>query len=385
MSRLFSDGYELSSNTDNVEQSSNSGTVAIVTTPVRTGKYAGRANPVASTGFWRKTVFTSDRTIVGFTRVYLRIASYPSTPTHVIRYQNTANSTVGSVSLSTTGTLTLLKASGVAIGSASAVLSLDTWYRIEFKTDATGAGTLELSIDGSILATGANSLQGAWAKVTWGSISSCTTDLYFDDVAVNDTSGTAQNSYPGAGGIIHLWPTAAGDNTNWTRLGSGATNYSSLRQTPPDDSTTAVRSKTAGQIDDYNIDNSGLSVNDTINMAAVGVRYSGFTASTWSGFKVRVKAAAGGTVTESTEITPISTAWTSLANADPRVYPLTLYTLPGSASAWTNTDIDNAQIGLNLTTAATNDALVTSLWLQVDFSAGAPVIVNISNALVFFE
>lgn len=384
MGRLWSSGFELNSKLSGAEFDNISTTpVSIVTSPVRSGTYAARVNPAATTAQIRKDIFASDQAIAGYFRMYLYIAALPTSDTDVIRWVSSGGSTMARMRLTTTGTLVLLAGSGSAVGSASSVLGLSMWHRVEMLNDASAAGFLAGRLNGATFASGANNVQGAWMRIDVGAAVSTTADFYLDDLALNDTTGAAQNTWPGDGKIIHLRPSAVGDGTQWAKVGGAATNAASLREVPPDDVTTAVRSKVAGQIDDYNIDDSGLAASDTVNVVGVGMRFNGNTASPWSGFKVRLKAASGGTVQESSEITPTGTAWTSFGPAVPRLYPLTLYTLPSTSTAWTSTSLDSAQIGLNLTTAATNEAEITSLWLLVDYTPAASTLNGASSFMMF--
>jgi hypothetical protein len=203
-------------------------------------------------------------------------------------------------------------------------------------------------------------------------------DIYFDDLAVNNDSGSFQNSWPGAGSITVLRPNAAGDNTTWTP--SAGSNYAAVDEVTPDDASTYVGSNSAGQIDDYDIDNPGGTVGTPINVVMVGVRYAGAGASANATFNARIKASSGGTVESSSNITPSNTTYVTNANSTPRTYPLILYDLPGaSTTAWTGSDLTSTQIGLNLGTASTNAARVSAEWLLVEYTPQSAVEVTLSN------
>src|SRR3990172_6946830 len=59
-------------------------------------------------------------------------------------------------------------------------------------------------------------------------------EWYFDDIAINSSTGSFQNSYPGAGRIVALRPNAAGDSADFARGGtdSGA-NWSQTDEVTP--------------------------------------------------------------------------------------------------------------------------------------------------------
>jgi hypothetical protein len=254
-----------------------------------------------------------------------------------------------------------------AVGSASSALDLNTWYRIELKVDTTTLATtaLEGLVNGVSFASGTVNLANAQSSIQFGVIStSVTTDLYFDDIAINDSSGSFQNSWPGEGSIVHLRPSATGDNSDWTG------DNTDIDEVTPDDTTTKISSNTTSQIEDVNIDAtpSAMDSNAIINVVSVGCRFNGAGASANATFAVRVKASTNDTVESSSNITPANATWFTNAIAVPYIYPLTLYNLPStSLQPWRKADLDSAQIGVNLVASSTNAAQVSTLWMLVEY------------------
>lgn len=80
----------------------------------------------------------------------------------------------------------------------------------------------------------------------------------------------------------------------------------------------------------------------------------------------------GGTVEESAGYRPGST-YGSFPGLAAQLAPITLYDLPGaSTTAWTATDLDNAQIGARIsTTSALGNIRITAMWLVVDYTPAA--------------
>lgn len=371
MARLYSTGFELNSTTAGVEGDTYS-LVTVSTTSARSGTYALRANAAANAPFWRTQLLGSDSTTaIVYFRFYLYIASTPTANTQIARIVNASNVQQSIIQLTTTNTLQLLNGSTTKIGSDSAALSTSTWYRVEFSWNpATGATAAYL--DGSSFASGTGTT-GSWSRVILGCITgNPNADLYFDDVAVNDNSGSFQNSYPGSGKIIYLRPNAAGDNTGLTTGVSDNTNhYVNVKEVTPDDDTSYNQTSTASQTDDYNIDNSGIGASDTVNVVSVGVRYRKVTSGTLV-FNVRAKASAGGTVEASSNISSATTTYKTNAEVAPFNYPLTMYDLPGaSTTAWTQADLDAAQIGVSTVSNTANNWRFTALWMLVDYTPSA--------------
>lgn len=387
MARIWQSGWELNTTTDAMELSLNSGTVSISTTTVRSGTYAGRANPNASTGFFRSDIFASNQNSGGYLRVYVNIATLPGATIQLVRFSSTANAHLASLRLTSTGTLTLNAANNSQVGSASSALSTGTWYRLELKCDATNAtGTVDGRIDGVSFASGNNSSRGSWARALVGAITpNSTCDIFFDDWAVNDSSGSSQTSFPGSGKIIHLKPNAAGDANSWLKTAGGAgdsNNYQLVDEVPPNDATDYVQSGTLNDKDLYNVDASGVGASDTVNVVAVGARFANDVFDNLLTFRLEIEKTSGGTIAQSGDIIPSSTFWTTNNNTTaPSPYPLVLYADPDSA-AWTSSTLDSMQIGAKITAANTNKIVLSAIWASVDYTpGGGPAFMPRSNKL----
>lgn len=118
------------------------------------------------------------------------------------------------------------------LGSGTAVLSPGEWYRIElhWKTGS-GNGILEVRVDGvdDISITTADfddPLQRFIVQRGGGA----TGDFWFDDVAVNDPSGTVNNSWPGPGFVE--WVNMTGDDATGNWSSTAASFFSTLDDLP---------------------------------------------------------------------------------------------------------------------------------------------------------
>ena len=382
MARLYTTGFELNSATSGVEGDTHNLT-AISSTIFRSGAYSLRCNASSTTPFWRHQVLSADSsTVIGYLRAYLYIASLPSANVQILRFVTSANGPQCSIQLNTNGQLRLNNNLAVQIGSNSSALNTGQWYRLELSFNpATGA--VDARIDGSSFASGSTAT-GSWSRVIVGVISSVTADLYFDDVAVNDNSGSFQNSFPGDGKYVHLYPNAAGDNNGFADgvpSSTGTDHYSNVDEVSPDGDTSYNQTATASQIEDYNIQSSssaGIGASDTISVVHVGHRARKVTSGTMT-YKLRAKAAAAGTVENSSNIAQSSTTYQTDPAATPFIPRLTMYDLPGaSTTAWTPADIDTAQIGLETVSNTANNWRLTSIWMGVEYvpSGASGVTVN---------
>jgi hypothetical protein len=116
------------------------------------------------------------------------------------------------------------------------VLTDNVWYVIEahFVCHATN-GLVEVLVNGNTdcVYNGNTAPNGAnfdHFQIGATSVNSVNTFFYFDDIAVNDTSGNVQNSWIGEGGVYLLKPNSD-DTTQWTPS-SGTVHYVLVDEVP---------------------------------------------------------------------------------------------------------------------------------------------------------
>lgn len=377
MARLLTTGFELNSTTTNVEWDVyNLSTIS--STIFRSGAYALRINAAATTPYWRAQLRSADSsTALFYARFYLYITSLPSVTAQIMRVTNASNVQQGVIRLTTAGKLQLMNGSVVQVGSDSSTLSNNTWYCVEMYYNP-GTGATDARLDGVSFASGTGTT-GSWSRILLGiPTGSLNCDLFFDDVAVNDDSGSSQTSWCGSGKVIYLRPNAAGDANAFTTQTGGtagaSNNYTRVNEVTPNDATSFNGSSTLNNEDMFNVDNSGINSYDTVNVVHVGLRFRNSTADTAAAVKAQIKKTSGGTITQGTGIVPNSTTWRTNTTATPWLFSLTTYTDPDGA-AWTNSTLDSMQIGYKLTTGpavAGRRVDVSNVWAVVDYTPGTP-------------
>lgn len=393
MARLWSSGFELQSVTNDVEFGvTNSPTID--TTTKRSGLASLRVNPSATTAFINQSfvVLGAAQEVHWYFRFYLRIASATDAldSIWVIRQGTSA---LVSLRMNADRTLELWNDDDAAqVGVDSSALDTDTWYRIEL--DMTVGTTQDVTaltgyIDGAQFATGtfnANATDGTWL-MRLGACTATTCDLYFDDVAINDGTGTVQNGLPGAGSIVHMQPDGAGDNND-----ASAGTFADVDEVTPDDATTIATLDADNDILDVAMEsssNAGIGSGDTVTLVQVGIREAALTAAQES-WVLRIKSASGGTTTESATITHNDTTYRTNGDTTFFGYQLTSYVDPTTTAAWTPTgtnSLDNMQIGVRAVDA-TPDILVSTLWALVEFvpAEGVSTLsVNVSDSITVAE
>lgn len=156
---------------------------------------------------------------------------------------------------------------GTLLATSTGTLTPDVWRLIDWRTQITNAssGVTEVWVDGTriINFSGDNSYFAALNNVQTVRLGLTTINgnspsgayFAFDDIAINDTNGTINNSQIGDGRVVLLKPNGAGSNTNQTRGGtdSGA-NWSQVDEMPPA-LTDYVYATTAGTRDTYALEN----------------------------------------------------------------------------------------------------------------------------------
>jgi hypothetical protein len=388
MGRLWQSGLELNSATSAVECDTISGAgVSIDSSIKRTGSYSLK---LTSSNGTRQGIVQQFASAAGNGPFYLRFYIYIGTaPTGnngiaVFSSGSLINSAIQAYIYMTSSSTLVLNYNNAGsltqIGSASSALSTATWYRIELKVDKSGgngANIVEGLIDGVSFASASNlTIQSGSLAVRLGTNMAANPDtagvLYFDDVAINDSTGSFQTGYPGSGQIIHLKPSSAGDSNGFlAQVGgtAGSTNnFTRVNEIPPDDATSYNGAALLSAEDLFNCDDSGIASGDTVNVVAVGVRMADLVgADATAAFKLEIEKTSGGTKSQSATLIPNSTSWITNASAVPRNYPLVTYQDPDSSN-WTQSTLDSMQIGYIQTATNVQTIAVSNVWASVDYT-----------------
>src|SRR5271157_4587560 len=275
MARLLTSGFELNSTTAGVEFDTLLGStgLSIQGTYVRSGSYAMQVNNATSGTLagarWIVAALTTGHTYSA--RVYIYLITLP-TGNYGIIFEGSNGSSGWEVHLNTDGTLQLAKASNdAAIGSPSSAINTGQWYRLEVSYNyATSTATAYL--DGVQFASGAADTNIALTDFDaffYGQTGNTGINICFDDVAVNDDTGSYQTTLPGAGNVIMLQPSGAGESNTWlktTGAAGDANNYTLVNEKPPDGATTFIESNLLTAIDLYTCPASGIPASATVNL-----------------------------------------------------------------------------------------------------------------------
>ncbi len=384
MSRLWSSGFELQSASAGVEWDTTVGSPSINTTTKRSGAAALRCNTTSANAYLLHQIYASAATTAHvYMRAYVYIASLPSAKTMLMAWMDDSSFGYG-LRLHPDGRVRIEASNDFAFSSFSAgLLSTGQWYRIEIDyNDSTDTATAY--VNGSSVATISSADTFGGDRFMVGSFDAVTADLYFDDVAINDASGSAQTGLPGAGSIVHMQPDATGDSTQWQSSSStttGSATVGAINEVTPDDATTYNRrTTTTTKIDDWNMESAssaGIGASDTITLVEHGGRY-GSTSTTATARTVvkRLKGQASGTVSSSASTSIAVNGWTTHQAGVPRVSNLVAYANPQTGAAWTPSALDSMQVGVQANTSSTNEIRYSTLWALVEYVPAASHIVT---------
>lgn len=212
MARKFTTGLEAGT-----EWTTTNGAPTIVTTRANSGTHSLRCNPAtAVASSISQQIFAADTTAHMFMRAYVYVAAAPAAVTALMAWAETPTTISGfyGVKLLPNRTLIITTSAGTTGGTASTLtVPLNTWTRIEFDYDDT-TGTASCYIDGALATSRTGISIGGALYARFGVINPTTADIYFDDIAVNDSTGASDNGLPGPIAVDQFVNLGAARDTN---------------------------------------------------------------------------------------------------------------------------------------------------------------------------
>lgn len=377
MARLVTSSFELNSLTSGVEVDGTiTGSPTIVTSPVHTGTYALQCTTSAAQAYIRYNPYTSNTSNKIYVRAWINISSYPASggTADIIGIYTSSITALAKLKLTSTGTLTTINSTNGTIGTASAALSTGTWYCVEFYLDSSvNNGTVEGRLNGTLFTSAAGNATAGAARVLVGIFNTTTATINFDDIAVNDNTGSSQTGYPGLGQIVRATPNAAGDSNGFATAVGGtagaANNYTRVNETTPDGTSTYNASNTLNASDLFGISLPAIPTGSIINCVVVGGQCANITAAdATTAFKWQIEKTSGGTISKSAAIIPNSTTMTvNKGQPGASTYLHTLYNDP-DGNPWTPATVASMQVGYTLSAAHTNPVAISTVWALVDYT-----------------
>ena len=149
--------------------------------------------------------------------------------------------------------------SSLVFTSSNGVIDVGTqWYKVEFFFKANAStGELTCYVDNvNIGSWTGDSGTTAVDSIRIGGVNTSnftSSDFYIDDLAVNDTTGSINNSWCGDGTIIGLVPKGAGNYMQMSNVGAAVSNWQAVDEIPNDGDTSYVHSNVVGTMDTYDM------------------------------------------------------------------------------------------------------------------------------------
>lgn len=246
-------GFELADRLNNTNAASADGTFGgtnvptIETTIVRSGVNSAKCSSGAGAGnSWVQcSPYVSNLTTTVYLRMYFRFQTLPTGNT-IICYGDPNNSVVFDVRyLSATKNLQLTdRTTGGAAGGTSTQISTGEWNMLQVAIVLNGSGnatTATAVLNGVQFATSTLNTPAAFRNFFCGlpdaTVLAANTDIYLDDMAINDGTGASQTSYPPEGKVVGLFPLSdSAVGAGWT-LGTGtaisSNGFGSVDNKPP--------------------------------------------------------------------------------------------------------------------------------------------------------
>lgn len=160
--------------------------------------------------------------------------------------------------------------------------------------------------------------------------------------------------------VLTLRPNAAGDETsiNLKIPGTGEANWEDVDETPPDDGSTFVYTKSTTYIRDlYNLPNHTIE-RGVINSITIYIRIAAYGENT---IYAKPSQKNGTTVTDGTEVSQVGYTWTTFSQ--------TWAENPDTSAAYTWDDIDALQIGAQIKSADGGyNAYFGNIWVEVNYT-----------------
>jgi hypothetical protein len=229
-----------------------------------------------------------------------------------------------------------IKVGSTVMVTSNTVYTNGTWILVEVHVKiADSGGIIELKLDGTAdISYSGDTKPGTETTIDNFYMQYLFNNIYFDDLAINDVSGSVDNSWCGDGRVILLKPNGNGDVSQLVGSdGNSVDNYALVDEIPSNGDTDYVASATVDEYDLYALENPSLS-NVTILRAWVESRSRDTVA---AGGKVAHVIKTGGTEYNSGDINLLTTYTACRADE--------YKTNPNTAAAWTLADLNNLQAG----------------------------------------
>lgn len=234
MTLLFMDGFDHYESSDILSKWTLNGGAGSWSTLIQTGGRNGNCLRCYSTStVWiHKSLGSSEDTFVaGF--------AFNTTDVNGSRFCDwySGDGATQEMSLRTTSNYIQLYRGGTYIATGTIELAQSSWYYIEFKVYSNNSsGRAIVKVNGVVDIDYTGDTQVSATPTNFGFYATPYNYNYFDDVYILDDAGSSNNNFLGDVKVETIYPTGAGNETDWTP--STGSNWENVDESTPDDDTT---------------------------------------------------------------------------------------------------------------------------------------------------
>jgi len=304
---------------------STSGTVTANSTTKRSGAYSY---------YFSSTTPYASKSIVPMSEFYYRFVVYMTSVAgsnyRILTWKTAGSTNAGSLRVDTLGRLNIYDYSGLSVASTTRSLKANQWNLIEVHLimhDTVGKVEVKLNTILEVSYTGPTTS----SSYPCNALEHGRMAHYLDDIALNDTDGSVNNSWCGDGHLEILKPDGNGDVIQWSP--NTGLNWQAVDEVPPDNDTTYVMTSGIGIQDMYSV---GAYVGTGKIISQIWAEaIAKDNAATGSGI-LKLGFKTGGSVFLSSGVF-LSSVYDSIVGDFTLINPVTL-------SGWTADDLNNIQV-----------------------------------------
>ena len=190
-----------------------------------------------------------------FTHVFVRIWTKYSVAGATLKLSLTDENNVDIITIDNAGNFAVLGITD-ALGASYSAFSTD-WKCVELEIDMSVSGGVTVRYDSvQVYTKTVDMTSSGGSEVRYAGVTALYhhpyAHAYYDDIAVNDTQGATNNSWPPTARIAGLVPNGDGAYSQWSPSpGTGESNYEDVDEIPGDSDTTYVAAPTGALRDTY--------------------------------------------------------------------------------------------------------------------------------------
>ncbi len=269
--------------------------------------------------------------IVGFA-MYL----YGTESGDIVRFYDNGNNIQIQISLTSAGVIQISR-NGTLLATSAGALAINVWNYIEIKiTIADSGGLAEVRVNESVFVTFTGDTKFSTSLNTANRIQfiSRNTDVAFDDLYICDGTGSVNNTYLGDCRVDVVKPTGAGNYAEFSTQGSG-NNWDNVDDQPNDGDTSYNYANVTGKRDTF-----ACSDLPAVSGSIFGVQVA---------LSARKDDAGSRTIRSLTRISGTDYEGSSKnLSTDYRFCMQIMETNPNTTAAWADTEINAAEFGYKL-------------------------------------